>query len=397
MLILSATLAILMVFFSIEYILHSRRVNSIPLRIHVNGTRGKSSVTRLIAAALREHGKRTFAKTTGTLPRMIMDDGSEYPVYRPSSPNIIEQLRIIALAHREKAEAIVIECMAIQPMLQAISEMKMIKSTIGVITNVRPDHLEIMGPDPHDVAQALSGTIPVKGVLFTAEQNHLSVFKDSCTDRKSELFALAKEDLQKITDEEMNGFSYIEHRENIALVLKICDYLKIPRTVALRGMWKASPDPGVLSSHLMEFFGKKIFFFNAFAANDPESSEKIWKMIIQKFSDINNRIMLINCRDDRMERSLQLGEAIVNWQPADRYVVMGGGSYILMKRAISKGLNPSAFIYAEGMSVDQVFEEIINLIKTDAVVVGIGNIGGKGLEIVRYFNNRSTDYRISLN
>lgn len=39
-----------------EFTLHRQRVASIPIRIHVNGTRGKSSVTRLIAAGLRAGG-----------------------------------------------------------------------------------------------------------------------------------------------------------------------------------------------------------------------------------------------------------------------------------------------------------------------------------------------------
>jgi hypothetical protein len=42
----------------------ARAQPAIPVRIHVNGIRGKSSVTRLIAAALREAGIRTVAKTT---------------------------------------------------------------------------------------------------------------------------------------------------------------------------------------------------------------------------------------------------------------------------------------------------------------------------------------------
>ena len=83
---------------ALEYARHVRRLRSIPLRIHVNGTRGKSAVTRLIAAGLREGGIRTCAKTTGTLPRMIFPDGSEYPVFRPSRPNVIEQLRIVKAA-----------------------------------------------------------------------------------------------------------------------------------------------------------------------------------------------------------------------------------------------------------------------------------------------------------
>ena len=68
-----------------ESIAHRRNLNRIPIRIHVNGTRGKSSVTRLIAAGLRGAGIRTFAKTTGTLPRMILPDGSEIPVDRESA------------------------------------------------------------------------------------------------------------------------------------------------------------------------------------------------------------------------------------------------------------------------------------------------------------------------
>src|SRR5262245_30405572 len=82
----------------LELIAHRAALLKIPIRIHVNGTRGKSSVTRLIAAGLREGGIVTCAKTTGTLARMIMPDGSEYPVFRPAGANIIEQLRIIRTA-----------------------------------------------------------------------------------------------------------------------------------------------------------------------------------------------------------------------------------------------------------------------------------------------------------
>ena len=56
----------------LEASVHGRRLSRIPIRIHVNGTRGKSSVTRLIAAGLSASGLRTYAKTTGTRPRLIL-------------------------------------------------------------------------------------------------------------------------------------------------------------------------------------------------------------------------------------------------------------------------------------------------------------------------------------
>lgn len=73
-----------------EYRTHRSNLDRIPVRIHVNGTRGKSSVTRLIAAGLRAGPRRTIAKTTGTMPRLILDDGLELPIHRAGSPNIIE-------------------------------------------------------------------------------------------------------------------------------------------------------------------------------------------------------------------------------------------------------------------------------------------------------------------
>src|SRR5947209_7544336 len=75
---------------------HRRNLTKIGTRVHVNGTRGKSSVTRLIAAGLRAAGRITCAKTTGTLPRFILPDGRELPIFRPGRPNVLEQVGVVA-------------------------------------------------------------------------------------------------------------------------------------------------------------------------------------------------------------------------------------------------------------------------------------------------------------
>jgi poly-gamma-glutamate synthase PgsB/CapB len=372
-----------------EYRRHLRHLKSIPIRIHVNGTRGKSSITRLISGALREYGLKTFAKTTGTLPRMITNKGLEYPVYRPFRANILEQLRIISFAAKNGAEALVIECMAVQPRLQSLTELKFVKATHGIITNARADHLDVMGPSERDVALALLGTTPCRGILFTAEQDYLGEFEASCRDRQSRLRAVTPEDVQSITDEEMSGFSYVEHKENVALVLKVCASLGISRDVALRGMWQSRRDPGAMSEHKIDFFGRKILFVNGFAANDPESSERIWRMAIDMHPEYAKRIMILNCRADRPDRSRQLGEALREWPEADHYVITGSGVYVLLRSAVHKGMDSSKFVYAEGLPVDRLFEEIIGLSGNSALVMGIGNIGGPGLELVYYFRNRS--------
>jgi poly-gamma-glutamate synthase PgsB/CapB len=227
-----------------EFYLHQKRIYSIPIRIHVNGTRGKSSVTRLIGSALSEAGIKTITKVTGTYPRLILDDGTEAEIYRKTEANILEQLSIVKLAAKRKVRAIVIECMALQPQYQEITERKMIHATIGIITNVRLDHVEIMGYSLPEITSALSKTIPARQNFFTAEKEMYPLLKAAAEKKKSVIHLI---DAEAITQEEMNGFSYLEHKENVALALAVCQYLGIKKEVALKGMYKAIPDAGVLN------------------------------------------------------------------------------------------------------------------------------------------------------
>lgn len=375
---------------AVETFTHSAKLKKIRHRIHVSGTRGKSSVTRLIASGFRESGMVTVAKTTGTLSRTILPDGRELPVFRPLGPNIIEQKRIISVAAQLKAEALVIECMALQPELHWISENKLVHATHGVITNIRPDHLDIMGPTPVDVAKAISGMIPLKGKLFTAEQKYLDILRAAADDRHTKLISVTADEISSVSDAELSGFSYIEHRENVALVLKVLDDFGIRRGDAVKAMWKARPDPGVLTEHKLDFFGRKVIFVNAFAANDPESTEKIWNLTLKKHPDIGNIIAVLNLREDRPSRTLQLARETKFWHSADRVVLMGTGAYQFARVAAKEIDYPeSRFIYAEQDTVEDIFEKIIEVCGKSTLVIGMGNIGGSGFPLVRFFKNRA--------
>jgi len=387
--ILVGIVVLLAVIGAIEILVHRRHVNAIPVRIHVNGTRGKSSVTRLIAAGLRAGGKVTCAKTTGTLARMILPDGREYPVFRPARANVIEQLRIFRTAHAYNSEVLVIECMALQPYLQVLSEMKLVRATHGVITNARADHLDVMGPEEEDVARALAGMVPKGQVLYTAEQRHLDIIQQATQDRKSELIATNEKDVAAITEDDLAGFSYVEHAENVALALKICADVGVDRETALRGMWEASPDPGVMAAHEIQFFGRQIFFVNGFAANDPESTERIWQMALDRYPNVQKRIAIFNCRADRPDRSQQLARACVDWPAADHYMLIGTGTYIFARASTRAGLDSRKLYFAEDRREDEIFEAVVGLVGKSALVMGMGNIGGQGLDLAQYFSNRS--------
>lgn len=385
---LGITLA-LVAFGLVEETLLRRRLRRIPIRIHVNGTRGKSSVTRLIAAGLREGGMVVCAKTTGTLPRLILPDGNEYPIFRVSHANVIEQVRIVAAAARIGSRALVVECMAIRPFLQWLSEAKLIRATHAVITNVRADHLDEMGPTEEDVALALAGMIPPGGTLFTAERKHLGLFRKIASECGAGCVAVTADEVEQIAEGGMGGFRHVEHTENVALALRVCQAFGIDRETALRGMWRSAPDPGAMTTHELDFFGRRIVFINGFAANDPESSRLVWEMMLARFPDVEKRIIVFNCRGDRPDRSSQLGRDCVNWSPADHYVLIGGGTYILGRAAVKAGLDMRKIVYAENRTVSEIFEGCVSLSGRSSLVMGMANIGGQGLEIVEYFKNRS--------
>jgi gamma-polyglutamate synthase len=373
----------------VEVLVHRLRLKRIGIRIHVNGTRGKSSVTRLIAGGLREGGIVTCAKTTGTLARMIFPDGREVPVFRPSRANVIEQIRIVSTAASFNAQALVIECMALQPELQWLSESKFVHATHGVITNARPDHLDVMGPDEVDVAWALVGMVPHRAKLYTAEEKQLPVLAQAAKDRGSELCVVTAAETAAVTAEEMSGFAYTEHEENVALALRVCADLGVSRDVALRGMWRAPPDPGVMTEHELRFFGRRIVFINGFAANDPVSTEKIWNMALQRYPNVETRVAIFNCRADRADRSMQLGRECVKWSPPDHLVLMGTGTYLFARAAVAAGLDSAKLVFAEDLRVDEIFETTVGLVSRSALVMGMGNIGGQGLDLARFFRNRA--------
>ena len=373
----------------IEVLFHRSVLNRLPIRIHVNGTRGKTSVARLISAGLREGGLRVCTKTTGSFASVCGPDGTEYPLHRQDLPNIIEQMRVLRRLVGFRPDAVIVECMALQPQYQMLTEIHMMKSTHGVITNARADHLDIMGPTPDDVALALAGSTPRKATLYTAEKKYLEVFRRAASDRNTRLVATTDEDSAQVTEAELDDFQYTEHAENVALALRVCADLGVPRESALRGMQALAPEVGATRILEVSFYERSLLFVNAFAANDPESTELIWERVVEKYGEGRSRIALVNCRFDRPQRSQQLATVASRWSPADHYVLMGSGTLLFAKAATAGGIMPSDITIVEGDDIDEVFETILEQSGRDPLIVGMCNVKGGGTELARFFANRA--------
>lgn len=356
-----------------EAFLGARYRHNIRHVIHVNGTRGKSSVTRLIDAGLRAGGWRTYSKTTGTIPMVIDTAGQERLIHRKGRANIKEQLRILKDAARENAQVLVIECMAVDPELQYISQHRMVKADIGVITNVRPDHLDVMGQTVEEIGQSLCNTIPKGGVCFTSDQKFFPYFCKRCQ-------SMGSEPRLALSDGSEPEFDFAE---NIALALAVCRELGVEHQTALDGMRHYKRDPYALSLYRLE---KGAIFIGGFSINDPVSTQIVYNQLVQRLDlDHCRLILIISTRLDRGYRTLQHQDLAKMLQPAAIWVI--GGNSRAMARAFDKKL-PDCHVTV----LRNAAQAPLDKLNFNDVVFAVGNIGEGGKAIMERIEKEGVPY-----
>lgn len=373
---------------------HSKRIAFVPHRIHVNGIRGKSTVTRLIAGMLREADLVTIGKSTGSFAAVIAPDGVDHPIHRSGSPTILEQIQVVHDWVTPFVDAVVMECMAINPRYQRVSEERIIRSTIGVITNVREDHQDVMGETLPEIARSLMSSCPKSGVLVTAEQNPeiLDIMFEEARKKGTSLIVA---DPTKVRPEEVAAFDYISFEENIAVVLAIAELLNIPRHVAMIGMVKAPADPGVLRIERFEVGGKKVTWANLFAVNDRESMIAAAAKLQPYISDKTTTVGILNNRTDRQRRAVQFADIAVHDLDFDKLITFGAYEDLVSNIVTRNGFPRHDLINLGAQhnpSIDDIIREAVLKMPTDEVLlVGFVNIHTHQAEmLLDYFENTAT-------
>lgn len=341
--------------------------------IHVNGIRGKSTVSRLIDAGVRAGGYKVFTKITGTSPRIIDTFNVEREINRKGKANIKEQIKTINWAYREGAEVLITECMAVKPEYQYICENKILHADINIITNVREDHLDEMGKSLDEIASSLANTIPTNGAIFTSDEKYFDFFKREAIKKNSKVF---------INREEKEEYWEIDFPSNVALALEVCKYIGIDEKKALEGMKNYHRDPGVLKVLLYKNRENKIYFINAMAANDPNSTEIIIDRLSKKDYWNNKRYLLVNNRGDRVSRWEQYISFVKKIDKKFDKILISGENRELFQKYLLKEKIAKEKIEIVGNASD------FDSIEKDILILAVGNICGNGKKIVDYFEER---------
>jgi poly-gamma-glutamate synthase PgsB/CapB len=359
----------------VESLVHHRLLKRVPLRIHVNGTRGKSQITELITYGLQAAGIKAMGKVTGSVPTLLHTDGRRTEIKRIAPGSIREQQWVIKQASQEGAQVLVLECMAIKPELQLSSERSMVRSQIGIITNVRPDHTDLLGKSGEAIARALTCTIPSHGTLFTAEETHRAILAQEAEKRGTMLVPVSADNQLDRTVE--GRIPEWIHAENLALALAVCEHIGVQRNVALDGMLSVTSVPGSFRVIRLAVNGRLLYFANAFSGNDPISTGIMLEKTLSSLGGEKPLVGLFNHRKDRFYRAQNFAEFARKAQ-FDRLFLIGDNL------CHSHRLFPGSIDLSAIDRVALLWEPIKREIEDGSIVFGFGNIAGIALELTEY-------------
>jgi gamma-polyglutamate synthase len=372
-----SSLLIFLLFLFIEKYLYDKRINKLTIRILVNGTRGKSSVTEFITSALNASGQNTIGKITGIIPTLILGDGTKKIIKRFNGARVQEQIKVVRFASAQKANALVLECMSIQAELQNL-ESRLFKPHIYVITNILNDHQEELGINEEEQANAICSAIPWNSAIITNEKHFLDMIKSFARQRNSDVYTCDDKSNQSLGGHE----TFIQ--ENIMLALKVCELLNMEEELSEKAILKVLDHKTPI--HYESFSGNtRIRFLNAFSANDVMSTEKIIKSFETKFGLIDNPIFIYNSRSDRPYRTIEFARWLSKINNIFRIYLIGTHSLKAKKEILKKGIAESTLKILMKNEINKLFTDISEFERREVTLIGIGNIAGEGFQVINHF------------
>ncbi len=375
-----------LIFLAAESKIHNQQVNRIPLRISVSGTRGKSSIVRTLASVFRAHGIAVLAKTTGSEAMYILPDGTTEKIRRKGLTTILEQKKLIFKALQLDASCIITEIMSIHPENHQVETQKLIKPCLTLFSNFRADHTDVVGELIKEISELfVNDVFPDSTVIIPESEINEDIINGMRARRAAEV--IAKEGISnELTLPETVSRKHI--RTNLDLVVTAARHHGIPDATIVKGIIDAQLDIGQLGIFRIDVPERKIWFVNAFAANDPLSTLQLiakTREILAPETDSETGIIgLLSLRADRGERSKQWlsflqakGKDSFSHQDQFSHLYVAGSHSRIFERKLKNcerltDLNP-----------EKITRRIIESSTGDIIVFGMVNIHGLGEGILK--------------
>lgn len=346
----------------------------------VTGTRGKSTVVRLITAALAQGGISALAKTTGSLPVLIYPGGEEKEIPRRGVANVLEGIKLLETGAALGVQVLVAEMMSVRPESIRVESRRILEPHVLVVTNVRIDHVAEMGGSRQSAARCLANAIDKNMTVLVPEEECTDVFEETALRLGSKLVRVPPSSAR---------LSVFEHEENIRLALAVTENLGVDAPTALRGMERARRDLGALKIWSADIGSPphRWRLVSLFAANDPESCRKTLSRL-QGMGELpkDDLIGLLCLRHDRGDRSFQWLRALRDdtFPELARLFLVGGHARLVGCRLRNTTTRPTHVLRQR--APETIMEAISRESREGTVLVGMGNMGGFGKELVAYWN-----------
>lgn len=377
-------LSLLLAALVVERVLVRRSRDGLTVVVHVGGTRGKTSITRYIAAGLRAAGLRVCAKVTGSHALRIGLDGRVEGIKRRGSPRVQEQFRILRWAARQGAEGLVIECMSIDPEFQRV-ESRHLKPHLFVLARVRDDHREHLG-DPDAQIAAMCEAIPSHAAVLTDDSRHIEAIGRAATERGSRVVALSASDLNGIGDVPEGA-----HRENVALALRACLEVGAERERALAGILDEATQR-TEGSRAVPLRNGRSWFVDGFAVNDVESAGNFLDVWRARLGPVDGLVVLLNTRSDRPLRSGTFAEWLPQVRGLNRVILMGDHTPWTRRALKRYGMADELITVWKDSQVRSPRDALEDVVRDRFLVAGLGNTHGSGLTVVSALEGRDQSH-----
>ena len=316
-------------------------------RVLVAGSRGKSSIVRLLHAAMNDQGLNTYARITGVVPRELGPLGIR-TISRSAGAHV-EEMRWWLGCLPVSAGGIVLENSAISAEFQSLAG-RWLRPDVTVLTNTLPDHQELWGTSSASAAEVLVAGVPknarlVLPIELGSDEYLMELLKGRrCQPVFSEPAAEAGQGYRAV---------------NTGLALTTMECLGLDNDSALKAMLGLPDDR--YDFHVARCGGAELAM--AFSANDITSTRNLFRSLT--WSKAETRI-IYNHRADRPGRF----KSFVEWlgQSHWREVLIIGDK---------PGKRPGSARY---LKVDNE-QGLLRLFQPGDRIFGCGNIAGIPLSL----------------